>query len=168
MNRPKLYEERLQWFIDRIGKRVYREDVSCQCDSCKSGTMHGVFVNDKMHAHYLCDISGETDIEYFDEPINKTIETMATLLRESAPIARKDYNCMASDWLTNDYWWRSENLFTFSEFRSIAKAKANNWKVKKGEKYIRNAMVHEVKFYEFIAIPEIHAICTKYDIYEYD
>jgi hypothetical protein len=69
----------LQWFIDRIGKRIYRKPIiTCDCAEC-----HGDYVdvwddrdsNDMevcikyFHAHYLYDCQNELGIEYSDKPI---------------------------------------------------------------------------------------------------
>lgn len=91
---------------------------------------------------------------------------MSTLLSESKPRARKDHDCSACEFLTVDDWWRSGKEFSFSELRSIVKAKENNWKIKKGEKYIRQALVQDGDFFQFKAIPEIDNICHKYNLYE--
>ena len=43
----------LKWFTNRIGKKVYRDKISCQCESCVKGGEDGVFVYDEDHAKYL-------------------------------------------------------------------------------------------------------------------
>ena len=88
---------------------------------------------------------------------------MTRLLRVTNPVARKDYPCMASEWICNG----SELLdFTFSERKLIVKAYRNNWKIKKGERYTYQSMVCCGEFYVFKAITDLHFICIKYDIYE--
>jgi len=62
---------------------------------------------------------------------------MVQVISESKPKARKDYWCMASEFLTNGDI--RDCTFTFTEWRYIVKAKRNNWKVKKGEIYTRQA-----------------------------
>ena len=52
----KEHQQRKQWFIDRIGKRVFREETSCPCESCKRISNEGLIINDEMHAIYLQDI----------------------------------------------------------------------------------------------------------------
>jgi hypothetical protein len=47
--------ERLQWFIDKIGQRIYRNDVGC-CKRCQEIAQEGLIVNDEMHANYLFDM----------------------------------------------------------------------------------------------------------------
>lgn len=62
---------RLQWFIDRIGKRVYRNKTSCECQPCAEVYANGLIINDELHADYLCDLEGLSNYEgrplgYFD------------------------------------------------------------------------------------------------------
>ena len=59
----KAFQERKQWFIDRIGKRVFREETSCGCESCKRIGNEGLIINDEMHAIYLHDIEGMYNAE---------------------------------------------------------------------------------------------------------
>lgn len=69
MNRP--IPERLQWFIDRISKRVFRNPSNCTCDTCNRVVEEGLIINDAFHAEYLYDCEGEftaegTPLRYFD------------------------------------------------------------------------------------------------------
>lgn len=63
----------LQWFIDRIGKRIYRGETTCPCDVCKGVHKHGLVISDKLHARYLYDCQNEMQIEYSDvhESVNE-------------------------------------------------------------------------------------------------
>jgi hypothetical protein len=56
----------LKWFIDRIGKRVYR-DHSCPCDACQRVEKEGIVIIDMEHAQYMNMISGDIGIEYRDK-----------------------------------------------------------------------------------------------------
>lgn len=90
-----------------------------------------------------------------------------TVIRESKiKHAKKEYNCMAAEWIYN-CWSKNGNPFTFTEWRTIVKAKNNNWKIKMGDSYIKQINQGD-DFYVFRAIPELHAICLKYDIYPCD
>jgi len=72
--------ERENWFLDRVGKRVYqtRGFATCKCDACVYEDNQGVVILDKEHAEYLYDmeIDYNTDrfplskhpIKYFDSP----------------------------------------------------------------------------------------------------
>lgn len=66
INLEKKYLEKRKWFLDRVGKIVYRCEVNCKCEFCKDGTDNGVFITDRNHACYLTDISCELGIKYFD------------------------------------------------------------------------------------------------------
>lgn len=57
----------LKWFKNRIGKRVYRNDVSCDCTDCKNVTVGGLIISDDQHAEYLYMIQGELNLQYRDE-----------------------------------------------------------------------------------------------------
>lgn len=59
------------WFINRIGKRVYRCATSCDCDSCRENTEKGIVIRDEEHASHLCNASAEMGIKYYDSPPEK-------------------------------------------------------------------------------------------------
>jgi len=40
----------LQWFLDRIGKRIYRENNFCDCEICVDVWKKGLIVLDELHA----------------------------------------------------------------------------------------------------------------------
>lgn len=48
-----------QWFVERIGKRVYRDDDGCSCADCAKTVKEGFVVLDKDHAQYLYTIQME-------------------------------------------------------------------------------------------------------------
>ncbi|AUR88986.1 hypothetical protein NVP1137O_31 [Vibrio phage 1.137.O._10N.261.46.B5] len=87
------------------------------------------------------------------------------ILSEQSPTARKDHDCMACEWLNNSGYATKEDL-TSDEWSAYELASENKWKIKKGQKYIRQNNKYEGEVYSFTAIPEIHSICLKYDIYE--
>lgn len=61
----------LKWFTDRIGKVVYRNKTTCDCDICNDGYNKGLLIRDEFHAEYVYDIcmafnsDGDT-LKYFD------------------------------------------------------------------------------------------------------
>jgi hypothetical protein len=57
------YKRRQQWFVDRIGRRVYRGKTSCPCAVCTNVSEEGLIIADEMHAHYLHDIEGESHFD---------------------------------------------------------------------------------------------------------
>lgn len=57
---------RKQWFIDRIGKRVYRVKSLCDCEGCRTAYENGVIITDESHANYLYDCEREWGLIYYD------------------------------------------------------------------------------------------------------
>ena len=57
----------INWFIKRIGQKLYRGEVSCPCTSCIDGFKNGVLVHDVSHAHYLKLTQDEMGIVYRDK-----------------------------------------------------------------------------------------------------
>ena len=90
-----------------------------------------------------------------------------TVLSESIPTARKDHECMACDFILAS--GISGFGYSFSELRLIAKAKAKakGYKILKGQKYIRQNNIFDGELYTFKAIPEMHDICIKHELYEH-
>jgi len=64
--------EREQWFLDRVGERVYftRGFTTCKCEACVHEDNQGMVILDKEHAKYLHDmeIDYNTKLKYFDTP----------------------------------------------------------------------------------------------------
>jgi hypothetical protein len=58
-------EPRAQWFIDRIGKRVFRNVNTCSCGVCKSVYENGVVISDSRHADYIWLCEGDSTAEGF-------------------------------------------------------------------------------------------------------
>lgn len=88
---------------------------------------------------------------------------MIEVIFESTPIARKDHDCMACEWV------RHSGIFeylTFAEKKAVVRAKRNMYKIKKGQIYIRQFNSDCGDKWTFKAIPEMHDICLKYDLYE--
>jgi len=81
------------------------------------------------------------------------------------PKARKDYHCCAWEWLADCDWSEFDQL-TFSERKAIVRAKRNNFMIKRGDIYTKTTGKYEGEFVVFRAIPELNAICKKYDIYD--
>jgi hypothetical protein len=55
-----------QWFIDRIGKRIYRKNNICNCPTCLQVHEVGLIITDKDHAIYLYDCQ-EMDLIYYEK-----------------------------------------------------------------------------------------------------
>lgn len=90
---------------------------------------------------------------------------MITWLSDTKPVARKTYRCMASEWIENVL---NDEEWTYAELRQLVKARRQNWQILPGQQYVKQVAVDNGEFYTFRAIPEMHALCLKYDLYEYD
>lgn len=58
--------EREQWFIDRIGKRIFRNATTCSCSICADVAKNGIIVHDEYHAIYLCDTEADYAADDFE------------------------------------------------------------------------------------------------------
>lgn len=52
-----------QWFLDRIGKKVFRDSNECPCDICKDIGVRGLTIVDRNNALYLYDIQCDYEVE---------------------------------------------------------------------------------------------------------
>ena len=86
-----------------------------------------------------------------------------TVLREEYPVARKDYYCDACYQLLQGMVYPDD--FTEDEVTTLAQAKADGWKIKKGQQYIKQTNMYD-DIYTFRARPEVLKIYFKYDIGE--
>jgi hypothetical protein len=66
----KDHEIKKCWFIERIGKRVFRDKNTCSCNTCKEVFEKGLIIEDYDHAIYLFDISNELGLNYYDNKEN--------------------------------------------------------------------------------------------------
>ena len=61
----------LKWFIDRIGKTIYRNPLHgrgyCICTSCKNVGKAGLIIKDVNHAKYIHGIQHDLNIKYYDK-----------------------------------------------------------------------------------------------------
>jgi hypothetical protein len=62
----------LQWYKDRIGKKVFRVKNICQCDYCLKYSREGMIIHNELHANYLYEVQNDTNHNYQDTPIEKT------------------------------------------------------------------------------------------------
>lgn len=61
-----------KWFMDRVGKRIYRDESDCPCIHCRTTAKEGLIVIDKIHAEYLYDTQNDfgaegLELNYRDE-----------------------------------------------------------------------------------------------------
>lgn len=63
-----------KWFINRIGKRIYRNATTCTCETCRRVYEKGLIVADKFHCDYLFMVQYDLDIDYQDKPLTNQNE----------------------------------------------------------------------------------------------
>ena len=63
----KMEKHDIEWFIDRVGKRVFRTKTQCDCNICTDVFRNGLIVDDEFHAQYLYDCQNELGLYYFDK-----------------------------------------------------------------------------------------------------
>lgn len=90
---------------------------------------------------------------------------MITILNESMPKARRSYPCDACHFVFEHV---NQGVFTPDEYRYIVRAKRNDCMIQPGQKYIKQVAVIDGDFGVFRAIPEMHDIAHKYDLYQED
>lgn len=87
---------------------------------------------------------------------------MITIIRESTPVARKPYHCDACDFINEAL---GAVTFEISDLRKIVKARRSDWQIQPGQQYIRQFNTDGGITWTFRAIPEMHEICLKYNLY---
>lgn len=90
---------------------------------------------------------------------------MATVIHQSKQVARKEYDCDASIFITECLLPYDTSPLTFTEKRQVVIARRNNYKIQKGQVYIRQFNNQEGQVFTFRAIPEMHAICVRLKLY---
>ena len=87
---------------------------------------------------------------------------MRKITREYNSIARNDYPCNALECLQD----HDIASFDYSDRRALVEVRRNGWKIKKGQKHLVQFNCFDGRVCKFRAIPEVHAICIKYDAYD--
>jgi hypothetical protein len=90
-------------------------------------------------------------------------------LSENRPKARKEYRCMAYEWIQacgiND---AVEIVKTFSEKRAIVEMRNKRGRIQKGEIHICARIKQDGNLVTFRANVAMDEIARKYDFYDYD
>jgi hypothetical protein len=83
--------------------------------------------------HSVGEYSGGVFTCYRNLLFDRTVyRAMVTLISHREPIARKDYRCMASDFLRDLGW----DGLTFSDKRKVVIARRDKWMIRKGSRYV--------------------------------
>ena len=80
------------------------------------------------------------------------------------PVARKEYTCQAWDWINNS--GLGENEYDPEDWLIIEKARAENFKILKGTKYVCCRGKYDGEFTTFRARLDLHNICLEHELYE--
>lgn len=93
---------------------------------------------------------------------------MVEILSQQNPTARKDYYCDA--WVFLEQYGSLRQIInelniTFAEKRVIIKTWKDGRKIRKGTKYTKQNNKMSGDVYTFRAIPEIHEVCIKNEMY---
>ena len=95
---------------------------------------------------------------------------MTVLKEKIIKKTRKAHICNSCEWLTSTdaltLIKSGEIKLSITEKRSVIKAKQTNWKIPVGSSCLYQVGVFDGDFYTCHCIPEIHAICIKYEIYQ--
>lgn len=59
-----------QWFIDRIGERIYRHNNICKCEVCMDVFKNGLIIHSKDMAQYLYDCQNQMGLIYSDKKLD--------------------------------------------------------------------------------------------------
>ena len=57
----------LQWFKNRIGKKIYRLTEACHCKHCQKSFEDGFVLYSKTHADYVYCCQNEMGLKYADK-----------------------------------------------------------------------------------------------------
>ena len=63
-------KHKLDWFVHKIGKRIYRITKRNCCATCKIVEEKGLIVIDKFHAECLFMYQNDLNLEYSNKKIN--------------------------------------------------------------------------------------------------
>lgn len=88
-----------------------------------------------------------------------------TLSNKNIKSAKKDHTDNAGAFIWEELREIRRIKMTFSEWRAIARLKANGWKILKGQAYHLQVNKMDGEIYSFKSLPEISAICFKYHLY---
>lgn len=58
--------DREKWFLQRVGKKLYRTQNGCKCNICVNTYQNGLLIEDELHASYLVEIERELKCTYYD------------------------------------------------------------------------------------------------------
>lgn len=93
-------------------------------------------------------------------------EVIHTINSNVEKIAKKIITCDASVWLKINLTSEIFDKLTEDEQKAVIKARRNDFKIVKGDKFIRQVGMYDGKQYVSKFINDINVICDKYKLYQ--
>jgi hypothetical protein len=83
----------------------------------------------------------------------------------TTPIARKEYHCQASEFVRDA--WNDADIATLpeKERNAFELAKSHNFRILKGERYIKQISIYDGSYGIFRGIPDMVDMCHKYELF---
>lgn len=84
---------------------------------------------------------------------------------KTTPIARKDYHCQASEFVRD--CWNDADISSLPQVEqdAFALAKLHNFRILKGERYIKQISIYDGSYGIFRGIPDMVDLCHKYELF---
>ena len=82
----------------------------------------------------------------------------------TTPIAQKEYDCIACEWLALAEW--GQGYMEFGDLRKVVKARRENCKILPGTRYIKTCGLWDGDWVTFRARIDMDGLCMKYELYE--
>lgn len=83
----------------------------------------------------------------------------------TTPIARKNYHCQASEFVLEA--WNEADIAALpeDERKAFDLAKSHNFRILKGERYIKQISIYDGEYGTFRGIPTMVDFCHKYELF---
>ena len=82
---------------------------------------------------------------------------------ETRPVARKEYGCVACEWIAQADW--GQGYMKFADLRTVVKIRREDCKIKIGDRYIKICGLWEGEWTTFRARIDADSLCQDYELY---
>jgi len=55
-----------KWFLSKVGKRIFRDEDTCQCRTCQEVVKNWLIVHNEQHARHLYDVQNDFWAEWIN------------------------------------------------------------------------------------------------------
>ena len=90
---------------------------------------------------------------------------MDEIISSTEHVARKNYPCDASLWITESGVLQESGFFSIKDLRVLVKIRQDGWKILKGMKYKRQ-VIKDGQLYTVRGRLDVIDICLRYDLFE--